>query len=230
MKPFLTTLFLLISALLFAQFTPQFIKKYKIASVIETSSFKEDGVPQVVISKTHYDNAGNDTAYYSGDILVYRKKYVLDESDRIEMVITESKSGNESERTTYTYETSGNYTTTSRHQLMDAVTIKWFNKSGRLLKEQREDGAMLFYDYNTKGQLVQVMTKLAPSGKGDIEHLKYTYNSLGRLIKEESLGTYRWTKLLYYDSRGILIKTITSGKEDGVVYTTTNTYQYTFMK
>ena len=230
MKPFLTTFFLLMSVLLFAQVTPQFIKKYKIATVTETSSFKEDGVPQVAISKTHYDSDGNDTAFYSGNNCIYRKIYILDESNRIEMVIMHDKGGNETERTTYTYETSGNYTTTSRHQLMDAVTIKWFNKSGRLLKEQREDGAMLFYDYNTKGHLVQVMTKLGPSGKGDIEHLKYTYNSLGRQIKEESLGTYRWTKLLYYDSRGILIKTITAGKDDGVVYTTTNTYQYTFMK
>lgn len=230
MKSYFITLFLLMSVLLFGQHTPQEIKKYKIASIAETSSFLEDGVPRMMISKTYYDRNGNDTAFYSGDHCVYRKTYVLDESDRIEFIITYDKGGMERERTTYSYESNGNYITTSRHKIMDAVTIRWFTKSGRLLKQQRDDGAILYYDYNEKGQLIQVKTKLGPSGNGEIEHLKYTYNSSGRLIKEENLGTYRRIKTFYYDARGMLTKSVSTGKEDGVAYSTTNTYQYTFMK
>lgn len=230
MKSFLTSVFLLTSLLFYGQHTPGEIKKFKIASAVETSRFKEDGVPQKLVYTTYYDKNGNDTALYSGDLCIYRKKYVLDESNRITSVIMMGKDGTETEKTEYVYDPNGNYSTSSRHRSFDAVYIKWFDKNGRLLKEQREEEVTLFYDYNTNGQLIQVMTKLGPSGKGDIVHLKYTYNSKGQRVKEESIGTWRWVKTMLYDTKGLLIKTITTGKESGQAYTNSISYQYTFWK
>jgi hypothetical protein len=85
-----------------------------------------------------------------------------------------AKDGIETEKTDYIYEPNGNYNTSSRHKSFDAVYIKWFDKNGSLLKEQREYELTLYYDYNPKGQLTQVMTKLGLSGNGDIVHLKYS--------------------------------------------------------
>lgn len=231
MKPFLTIILLFASLLFYGQqHTPAEIKKYKIASAAETCSFKEDGVPQKFTYTAYYDRNGNDTAYYHGKLCIYRKTYTLDESNRISVVIMHDKDGNEREKTEYAYEANGDYSTKSYHKFFDAVTIKWYDKTGRLLKEQRDEETILIYDYNAKGQLIQVMTKPGPNSKGEIEHLKYTYNSKGQCIKEQSLGTYPWVKTLFYDTKGVVIKTITTGKEAGQVYTNTNTYQYTFWK
>lgn len=230
MKPFLTTISLLASLLFYGQHTPEEIKKYKIASAAETCSFKEDGVPQKFTYTAFYDRNGNDTAYYHDKLCIYRKIYTQDDSNRISMVIMQDKDGKESERTEYTYEANGNYSTKNRHKVFEAVIIKWYDKTGRLLKQQRDEETTLIYKYNSKGQVMQVVTKFIPGGKGEIEHLKYTYNSKGQCIKEQSLGTYPWVKTLFYDTKGVLIKTITTGKEAGQTYTTTNTYQYTFWK
>ncbi len=230
MKPFLTTIFLLASLLFYGQHTPEEIKKYRIASAAETCSFKEDGVPQKFTYTAYYDRNGNDTAYYHGKLCIYRKIYTQDDSNRISMVIMQDKDGKESERTEYTYEANGNYSTKNRHKVFEDVIIKWYDKTGRLLKQQRDEETILIYDYNAKGQLIQVMTKPGPNSKGEIEHLKYTYNNKGQCIKEQSLGTYPWVKTLFYDAKGVLIKTITTGKEAGQAYTNTNTYQYTFWK
>jgi hypothetical protein len=73
MKPFLTTVLLLTTVLFYGQPTTQEIKKFKMASTVETSSFKEDGVPQKLVYTTYYDKNGNDTALYSGDLCIYRK-------------------------------------------------------------------------------------------------------------------------------------------------------------
>lgn len=226
-------LFVLPAALSFcvaAQQTPTEIKKFRIASATETRSFTEGGVQQKMVYNTYYDRNGNDTAYYSDGVHIYNKKFVTDEKKRNISMITYDNYGSESERTDYTYEANGNYSTTSRHKLLNAVQIKWFDKSGRLLKHQRHDGSTLFYDYNAKGQLIQVMTMLSPSGKGDILHLKYTYNSKGEQIKEENIGTHRWVKTMFYDAKGLMIKSVTVEKDDHHTITTTATYQYTFWK
>jgi hypothetical protein len=230
MKFIFTTAFLLVSVLFYGQLSTRDIKKFKIASAAETSSFNEDGMLQKLVYTTYYDKDGNDTALYSGALCIYKKNYVLDANKRIVSVMVTDKEGTESERTEYAYEPDGNYSTSSLHKSLSTVYKKWFDKNGRLLKEQRENELTLFYDYNAKGQLVQVMTKLGPSGKGDIVHLKYTYNSKGQLVKEESIGTWLWVKTMYYDARGLLIKTITTAKEADHTHITTNTYQYTFWK
>ena len=230
MKPFLTVIFLFASLLFYGQHTPNEFKKFRIASAAETCSFKEDGVPQKFTYTAYYDRNGNDTAYYHDELCIYRKIYTLDENNRIAMLIMYDKDGKEREKTEYTYEANGDYSTKSYHKLFDAVTIKWFDKTDRLLKEQRDEETTLIYDYNSKGQLIQVKTKPGPNSKGEIEHLKYTYNNKGQCIKEQSLGTYPWVKTLFYDAKGMLTKTITTGKEAGVAYTNTNTYQYTFWK
>jgi hypothetical protein len=212
----------------FAQHTPEEIKKHKIGSCTETETTGNGISPSIY--KTYYDRSGNDTAFYAGDLKIYHRVYNSDEKGKIISVLHYDKNGIEVEKSVYSYEPDSSYMVASKHKSFDVLVYKWFDKKGRLLKEQRDDESKLFYDYNAKGQLIQVMTMLGPGGKGDIEQLKYTYNKMGQRIKEVSLGAFRWTKTFTYDAKELLIKSVTVATDEGLTTTRTVTYAYEFWK
>ena len=210
---------------LFAQHTPQEIKKNKISKITKLSSTGDGG--EAGKHEYYYDKNGNDTAYYTGGTLISKSVYSFDRTGRPVKLIRYNGDGKETETALYSYQPDGSYKISSTDKAYGMIDYQWHDKTGKLTKTQSPDSALRLYTYDAKGKLISIKTKIGQNG-GTVVDLKYTYNSKGQRIKEISNGEYRWTKVFIYNERELLIKATTIASDEGVEAKTTDTYGYEF--
>jgi len=209
-----------------AQVTPQGIRKYKISCYVQIQSASDGGDSSVY--RKYFDRQGNDTSFYSGDMLVERKKYFLNRIGRIEKRVSFDGEGKEKETAVYSYKADGSYQVTNTDKQFGMTDYEWYDKKGNLAKTKSPDGNTTNYTYNTKNQLLS--TKSDGYNGGTVIDITYQYNTKGQRIKAESKGEYRWTKTYTYNKAGLPEKVITVSSDEGVTTIVTDRYKYEFLK
>jgi uncharacterized protein RhaS with RHS repeats len=226
MKKFTAFICLLFSVSIFAQYTPQEIKKYKIAKIIKFSANKDASETQK--QEKLYDRYGNDTATYLDGQLYMRSVYEYNEKGQPAKSITYNFSGGENETAVYDYKADRSFSISNTDKQFGMTDYTYYDKAGRVTKTKMPDGSERIYTYDPQGRLMKLKSK--PGDDGVLVDIQYTYNSKGQLIKETSKGEYKWTTTNTYDAKGLLIKSVTASSQDGVVTKSTNTYKYEFWK
>jgi YD repeat-containing protein len=213
---------------LFAQHTPQEIKKLKISRILKNQSTA--GTKEVDKYDTRYDQYGNETATYIGGEQYSKIVYTYTNDGKIIKAVEYSNDQmtDPSFISDYTYAADGSYTMKKKNMNFPTFDYAWYDKDGRLLKTKAGDAAEEIYTYDVTGKLLSI--KSAPGTTEDIVDFKYLYDAKGRRIKEISAGSYPWTRTYTYDAKGILLKCVTISTEEGVKTTMTDSYKYEFWK
>ncbi|MBK5271744.1 MAG: hypothetical protein JJE22_12105 [Bacteroidia bacterium] len=226
MKKFTLIISLFFPVVLFAQYSPQEIKKYKISKLIKLSANADSSETwnQTIL----YDRSGNDTAVYMGDSLYMRFVYEFNSKEKIAKKVTYKYDRSEVETAEYIYKPDGSYTISNKDKSYGMTDYTYYDKTGKVTKTQSPDGAQRIYTYDAKGKLLGIKSK--PGGDGVLTDIKYTYNDKGQCTKEVSKGEYKWTTSNTYDSKGLLIRSITISTDGEEQTKTSNSYKYEFWK
>jgi YD repeat-containing protein len=225
MKSLLFFCGLFISFLVFAQYSPQEIKKYKISKVIKISVNGDASETQK--QEKLYDSYGNDTATYLDGQLYMRSVYEYNEKGQPAKRITYNFSGNENETALYEYNPDGTFIISNTDKQFEMTDFTYYDKQGRITKTVSPDKAEKIYSYNLKGQLIGIKSK--PGNGGVLVNIQYTYNPKGQLIKEASIGEYKWTLTYTYNAKGLIAKTKNISIMDGVAEPgSVSSYEYEF--
>ena len=228
MKQFLTLSSLLISFSVFAQYTSQEIKKYKIGKMIKLSVTKGDEAVQK--TEVWYDGNGNDTAEYNGGQLYRRTKYEYNPTRQATSRTRYEADGKEIETAAYTYKPDGSCTISNTDKNFGMTDLTYCDKAGKTTKTISPDKSERIYSYDAKGRLSKIKSKASDNG-GVVIDQQYTYNANGQLIKAVSKGDYKWTLVYSYNSKGLLSKSKNNSVTDGVPDPErTTTYEYEFRK
>jgi YD repeat-containing protein len=227
MKNYLTLSALLFSFSVFAQLTPQEIKKFKISKIIKLSV--THGEEAVQKNELWYDSNGNDTAEYNGAGLYRRTKYEYNPKGQVATRTRYKADGKETDTALYNYKPDGSYTISNTDKDFGMTDFTYYDKSGKITKTASPDGAERIYTYEGKGRLTKIKSK--SDNGGVVTDLQYTYNAKGQLIKEVSKGDYKWTKTCTYNAKGLIAKSKSNSVTDGVADPeVTVTYEYEFRK
>ena len=229
MKYFLPLLCLFLSAQLYAQHTPQEIKKFKISKILRNQA--SNGTTGVDHYDTRYDKHGNETATYI-DGVIYTKFVYEYGKDGKPIKATEYSSEETNDPSfvyDYIYNTDGSYTVKNTHMGFTVFSYEWYDKDGRVIKTKNSSDIEELYTYDAAGKLLSIKTKPGVSAD-DATDLTYVYNAKGQRIKEISSAAYPGTRTYSYDARGILSKVVTVYSQDGKKVTLTDTYKYEFWK
>jgi YD repeat-containing protein len=228
MKKFLTLSFLLLSFSVFAQHTPQEIKKFKISKITKLSV--TNGNETIQKDEIWYDNNGNDTVEYTGSEVYRRTKYEYNPKVQVIGRTRYKADGKEIETSVYTYKPDGSYTISNTDKDFGMTDLTYCDKSGKTTKMVSPDRTERIYSYDAKGRLLKIKSKPNDSG-GVVTDLQYTYNAKGQLIKEVNKGDYKWTKTYTYNAKGLIAKTKSNTVTDDVADPeVTVTYEYEFRK
>lgn len=224
MRFFFVLFFVVFSIVSFAQLTPSFIAKNKIAVITEKEFNKGS---DTTITSTYYDEFGYDTAVYVNGMKAGSTAYKRNAGGKIEKHTHFNAAGNEMYKAKYTYKPDGSYVIENEDKEFGMKDYKWYDKKRSIIKSQSPDGNTITYTYNTKGQ--QISYKSNGVNDGVIVKVTNTYNPKGQLVKTNSTGDYRYTYTYQYDSKGLLKKTLHTTPE-GSGTLTTSLFTYTFRK
>lgn len=230
MRNLLLLLFCLPAITMLAQHSPAEIKKFKISKILKNSISSDS--KSIEKYDTRYDKYGNETAGYIDGEQFSKYSNQYNKEGKLLKIIEYSVPGPGTEitsSTVFSYNADGSSTSKTTHTSFDGEDYKWFDKDGRLAKTMSAQKMEEFYTYDAKGKLMSIKTKPGTT-EGDIADFKYFYNAKGQRIKEISGGSYPWTRTYTYDTKGILLKRVTVGSEEGVTTTTTDLYKYKIWK
>ena len=215
---------LIFSLSLFAQYNPEEIVKYKIKKIIKISTNTDSSETQK--QEKLYDRNGNDTATYLGGQLYTTSKYEYNSKNQPIKRITYEHEGSERETAIYDYKPDGSFIISNTDKQFGMTDYIYHDKKGKITKTRIPDGSERQYTYDPKGKLLKIKTK--PGGDGVLVDLQHTYNSKGQLIKEVSMGEYKWTTTHTYDAKGLLKRSVTVTSEDGTQTKNYTAYEYEF--
>lgn len=228
MKKLLALSALLFSLSCLAQYTPQEIKKFKLAKLTTLAATK--GNDAIQKNETWYDENGNDTAEYNNGELYRRTKY---ENNSKRQIITRTRygaDGKETETAVYEYKPDGSCIISNTDKSFGMTDLTYCDKAGKTTRTVSPDKTERIHDYDTKGKLLKIRSKASDNG-GVVTDIQYTYNPKGQMIKEVSKGDYRWTNVFTYDAKGLIAKVKRNSITDGVADPEVNyTYEYEFRK
>ncbi|MFI5128870.1 MAG: hypothetical protein ACHQFX_02715 [Chitinophagales bacterium] len=228
MKKLLTLTALVFSFSVFAQYSPQEIKKFKISKLSKLSVTKADEAMQT--TEIWYDEKGNDTAEYHNGELYRRNGYEYNAKGQVISRIRYGADGKETETAVYTYKTDGSYTISNTDKNFGMTDLTYFDKAGKTTKTVSPDRTERIYTYDAKGRLLKIKSKAGDNG-GVVVDQQYTYSAAGQLIKIVSKGDYKWTQTYSYGPKGLISKTKINSVTDGVADPEVNyTYEYEFRK
>jgi hypothetical protein len=219
---------LLFSYSLFAQYSPQEIKKFKIAKLITLPATK--GIDAVQKNETWYDENGNDTAEYTNGELYRRTKYEYNSKGKAVTRTRYGADGKETETAIYDYKPDGSCIISNTDKSFGMTDLTYCDKAGKTTKTVSPDRTERIHEYDTKGKLVKIRSKASDKG-GVVTDIGYTYNQKGQMIREISKGDYKWTSVFLYDAKGLIAKVKRNSVTDGVADPEVNyTYEYEFRK
>lgn len=205
----------------FAQPSKEDIIKFKIKRIVVNTQGSEEK------TEYGYDSKGNDTAFYTYGALSWTMKYEKDSKGRIIKSKKYGPDGSEYEVTVYKYNPDGSFSTENKDNQYGLIFRQYFNKNGKPTKEIIPDGSERIYTYDAKGKLIKFHS--IPKNEGVKFTKTFTYNTKGQLIATKNEGDYAWTQKLFYDAKGLLIKTeTTSMMDEGTKQVSVNTYSYAF--
>jgi YD repeat-containing protein len=228
MKKLLALSALLFSFSLFAQYTPQEIKKFKIAKLTTLSATK--GAEAIQKNETWYDEKGNDTAEYNNGGLYRRTIYEYNSKDKIITRTRYGADGKETDTAVYDYKPDGSCIINNTDKSFGMTDLTYCDKAGKTTKTVSPDRSERSYTYDAKGRLLKIKSKAGDNG-GVVIDQQYTYNAGGQLIKAVSKGDYKWTQTHSYNAKGLYSKTKINSVTDGVADPdVTITYEYEFRK
>jgi YD repeat-containing protein len=228
MKKLLTVSALVFSFSVFAQYTPQEIRKFKISKLSKMSVTKGDEAVQK--TEKWYDEKGNDTAEYNNGELYRRTIYEYNPKGQVTTRTRYGADGKETETAVYTHKTDGSYTISNTDKNFGMTDLTYIDNAGKITKTVSPDRSERIYTYNAKGRLLKIKSKAGDNG-GMVIDQQYTYNGSGQLAKIISKGDYKWTQTYSYGPKGLISKTKINSVTDGVADPEVNhTYEYEFRK
>ena len=228
MKKLLALSSFLISLSMFAQYTPQEVKKFKITKL--TTVGQDKGAEAFQKDELWYDEFGNDTAEYNNGQLNRRTKYEYNSKGQLMTRTRYGADGKETDTAIFNYNPDGSYVISNTDKSFGMTDLTYCDKTGKTLKTIAPDKSEKIHMYDTRGKLLKI--KSNTSGNGSvITDIHYDYNPKGQMIKEMSKGDYKWTRVFTYDYRGLIAKVIRDSVTDGVVDPeVTYVYEYEFRK
>lgn len=224
MKKVIAFTCLLFSISVFAQYTPQEIKKYKISKIIKQSYNTDSSESQKI--ETLHDRNGNDTAIFMDGQLYKHSVFEYNSKGQTIKIVTSKQDGSEMETAIYTYKPDGSYTISNTDKTYGMTNYTYYDKTGKITKTKSPDGAERIYTYDAAGKLLKIKSK--PGGDGILTDLQYTYNSKGQCVKEVNNGEFKWTTTYTYDTKGLINKAVMLNPDDGTK--SYYSYEYEFWK
>jgi YD repeat-containing protein len=174
-----------------------------------------------------YNSNGDDTAMYISGRRYYYKTIEYDDRQRKKTVTEFAEDGKQRRKTLYTYNNDGSFSTESKDATYGFRTTEVYNGKGLIVSSKIPDGSVYQYEYNDKGQLLRLYS--IPI-KGDTKvDVAYTYNTLGKLVRQVNTGDSPYNSIFEYNGDGLLKKnTVIEGNDDGEKETTVYNYSYSY--
>src|SRR5258706_5379198 len=209
----LSTLFSLFAWVpVFAQYTPQEIKKFKVSTITKLSATNGREAQK---DEIWYDDKGNDTAEYMGGEVSKRINYEYNTKGQAVRSVSYHADGTEIESAAYNYKPDGSYTISDTDKSFGMTDYTYYNKAGKIAKAVSPDKTERIYSYDAKSRLLTIKSKADDSG-GVVTNIGYSYNSKGQLIKEVNKGDNKWTRTFTYNVKGLILKSKNISVTDGV--------------